>query len=117
MSRTFCVSKGVHYGDHQQFGFVTKAGIEVCVKRMFEVPLDFLVGRKRETPHPTDEHAELYRPMALLNSRYRGKRFDWLDDSLAARLARNSIRNRCGSQKSQSNTQFGNRLDEDRPES
>lgn len=72
----------------------TKAGVEVCVKRMFEVPLDFLVGRKQGTPRPTEEHAELYRSMALLNSRYRGKRFDWLGDSLATRLARNSIRNK-----------------------
>ena len=58
----------------------TKAGIEICVKRMFEVPmdksilLDFLLGRKRGDPHPTEEHAELHRLMALLNSRYHSKR-------------------------------------------
>lgn len=78
----------------------TKAGIEACVKRMFEVPmdksilLDFLVGRKRGTPHATEEHAELHRMMALLNSRYRSKRFDFLGNSFAARLFRKSIRDR-----------------------
>ena len=78
----------------------TRAGIEICVKRMFEVPmdksilLDFLVGRKRGDPHPTEEHAELHRMMALLNSRYRSKRFDFLGDSFTARLFRNSIRDK-----------------------
>ncbi len=78
----------------------TKAGIEICVRRMFEVPLDksilldFLVGRKRGTPHATEEHAELHRMMALLNSRIRGKRFPFLGDSLAAQLFRNSIKTR-----------------------
>ena len=78
----------------------TKAGIEICVKRMFEVPmdksilLDFLVGCKRGTPHPTEEHAELHRMMALLNSRIRGKRFPFLGDSFVAQLFRKSIRDR-----------------------
>lgn len=86
--------------DTSDLDLTTKPGIEICVKRMFEVPLDksilldFLIGRKRGDPHPTEEHAELHRMMALLNSRIRGKRFDWLGDSLAARLARNSIRER-----------------------
>lgn len=78
----------------------TREGIKTCIERMFEVPLDksilldFLVGRKRGTPHPTEEHAELHRLIALLNSRYRGKRFNWLADGLAAQLARNPIRTR-----------------------
>jgi hypothetical protein len=78
----------------------TKAGIEICIKRMFEVPLDksilldFLVGRKRGTPHATEEHAELHRLMALLNSRLHSKRFNYLGDSFAAKLFRNSIRER-----------------------
>ena len=78
----------------------TKEGIETCIKRMFEVPLDksilldYLIGRKRGTPHPTEEHAELHRLMALLNSRIRSKRFPFLGDSLAAQLFRNSIRDR-----------------------
>lgn len=77
-----------------------KAGVETCIKRMVEVPLDksilldFLVGRKRGTPHPSEEHAELHRLMALLNSRIRGKRFPFFGDSFAAKLFRNSIRER-----------------------
>ncbi len=76
----------------------TESGIEVCVRRMFAVPfdksmlLDFLVGRKRGDPHASEEHAELHRLMALLNSRFRGKRFNFLGDSFAARLFRESIR-------------------------
>lgn len=76
----------------------TREGIEICIKRMFEVPLDksilldFLVGRKRGTPHPTEEHAELHRLQALLNHQLHSKRFDFLGDSFAARLFRTSIR-------------------------
>ena len=76
----------------------TKAGIEVCMKRMVEVSLnksillDFLIGRKRGTPHTTEEHAELHRFMALLNSRVRGKRFDFFGDGFIPKLMRNSIR-------------------------
>jgi hypothetical protein len=76
----------------------TKEGIQICIKRMFEVPsdksilLDFLVGRKRGTPHPSEEHAELHRLQALLNHRLHSKRFDYLGDSFAAQLFRNSIR-------------------------
>jgi hypothetical protein len=78
----------------------TKAGVEICIKRMFEVPLDksilldFLIGRKRGTPHPSEEHAELHRLQALLNHRLHSKRFDYLGDSFAAKLFRNSIRER-----------------------
>ena len=76
----------------------TQTGIDACVLRMFNVPmhnsilLDFLQGRKRGAPHASEDHAELHRLMALLNSRHRNRRFDFLGDSLAARLFRNSIR-------------------------
>ena len=76
----------------------TRAGIEVCVKRMVEVPLDksilldFLIGRKRGTPHATEEHTELHRLMALLNSRVRGKRFNFFGDGFVPKLMRTSMR-------------------------
>lgn len=73
-------------------------GIRICIERMVAVPLDksilldFLVGRKRGTPHASEEHAELHRLMALLNSRVRGKRFDFFGPNFAATLMRNSLR-------------------------
>ena len=76
----------------------TRAGIDACVLQMLNVPLnkslllDFLIGRKRGTPHASEDHAELHRLMALLNSRHRNRRFNFLGDSLAAHLFRNSIR-------------------------
>ena len=76
----------------------TREGIEVCVKRMVEVSLDksmlldFLVGRKRGTPHTTEEHAELHRLQALLNSRVRSKRFDFFGDGFIPKLMRTSMR-------------------------
>lgn len=94
------LAKHIMVIDTSDLDLSTRAGIEICVKRMFEVPLDksilldFLVGRKRGTPHPTEEHAELHRMQALLNSRLHSKRFDFLGDSFAARLFRNSIRER-----------------------
>jgi hypothetical protein len=76
----------------------TDAGMETCLRRMLAVPLDqsllldFLIGRRRGDPHPSAEHAELHRLMALLNSRYRGRRFDFLGKDLAAVLFRQSVR-------------------------
>lgn len=70
------------------------AGIEACIRRMLAVPLDksilldYLIGRKRGDPHPSENHVELHRLMALLNSRYHSRRFDFMGDSLAARLFR-----------------------------
>lgn len=76
----------------------TDAGMETCLRRMLAVPLDqsmlldFLIGRRRGDPHPSEEHAELHRLMALLNSRYRGRRFDFLGEGLTAVLFRQSVR-------------------------
>lgn len=76
----------------------TEDGVEACVRRMLDVPLDksilldFLVGRKRGDPHPSEEHAELHRLQALLNSRFRSKRFDFLGGGMAARLFRQGVR-------------------------
>ncbi len=74
------------------------ADVETCIRRMLAVPLDqsmlldFLIGRRRGDPHPSEEHAELHRLMVLLNSRYRGRRFDFLGKDLAAVLVRQSVR-------------------------
>jgi hypothetical protein len=76
----------------------TLEGGRVCLERMRAVPLDksilldFLVGRKRGTPHHCEECAEYHRLQALLNSRYRSKRFDFFGESFTAKLVRESIR-------------------------
>jgi hypothetical protein len=79
----------------------TEEGIDACVRRMFDVPmdksilLDFLVGYKRGDPNhilKSEEHIELYRLQKLLNSRYCGKRFDFLGQGLVAHMFRESIR-------------------------
>ena len=75
----------------------TDAGIEAGIRRMLAVPLDksmlldYLIGPKRGDPHPSETHVELHRLMALLNSRYHSKRFDFMGDSLAARLFRQAV--------------------------
>jgi hypothetical protein len=76
----------------------TKEGVQEVIMRMRAVPLnksillDYLVGRKRGTPHHCEECAELHRLQSLMNSRYRGKRFDFFGDSFTARIFRNSVR-------------------------
>lgn len=76
----------------------TEEGARVLIERMREVPmnqsilLDYLVGRKRGTPHHCEECAEFHRLQSLLNSRVRSKRFDFFGDSFTARLFRNSVR-------------------------
>lgn len=78
----------------------TSEGWETVVMRMLQVPLDksilldFLLGRRPGDPHPSEEHAEAHRLMMLLNSRQRGKRFDFLGQSMAARMFRESVRTR-----------------------
>ena len=54
--------------------------------------LDYLVGRKRGDPHPSDEHADWHRLMAFMNSRFRSRRFDLLGDGLTARMFRQAVR-------------------------
>ncbi len=78
----------------------SQAGVDVCVERMFAVPLsktillDIFIGRKRGSfkDCPDSEAAMLYRIQTLLNHRHRGKRFDFLGNSLTARMFRESIR-------------------------
>jgi hypothetical protein len=76
----------------------SEAGCEAVLRRMFDVPmeksilLDYLVGYKRGDMHPSENHVELHRLQSLLNSRYHGRRFNFLGDSLTARLFRESIR-------------------------
>jgi len=76
----------------------TEQGVEACVRRMFEVNmdksmlLDFLVGYKRGGDHANEEHLELHRLQALLNSQLRHTRFDFLGEGLAATLFRQAIR-------------------------
>ena len=71
---------------------------ETLLRRMLDVPLDksilldYLVGRKRGEPHASEEHAEWHRLMAFMNSRFRSKRFDFMGESLTARMLRQSIR-------------------------
>lgn len=75
----------------------TEAGSETCIRRMLAVPLaksillDYLIGRKRGDPHPSETHADLHRLMALLNSRYHSVRFDFLGDSLTVQLFRQAV--------------------------
>lgn len=84
--------------DTSDLDLQTLEGIEVVMARMFAVPmdksilLDYLLGYKRGDPHPSDNHVELHRLQSLLNSQYHGKRFDFLGDSLTARMFRESIR-------------------------
>lgn len=54
--------------------------------------LDFLMGYQRGDPHASDEHLELHRLMALLNSKLRNKRFNFLGEGLAAMLFRQAVR-------------------------
>jgi len=76
----------------------SNVGIRICIERMFAVPLnksillDFLLGYQRGSGHASEEQAELHRLQALLNHRLRGQWFDYLGDSFAARLFRESIR-------------------------
>lgn len=76
----------------------TPVGVEVCVERMMAAPMDkpilleFLIGRQRGEPHASEEHAELHRLQSLLNSCYRGRRFNFLGDNMAARLFRQGVR-------------------------
>jgi hypothetical protein len=76
----------------------TMEGARILIGRMREVPLDksilldYLVGRKRGTPHHCEECAEWHRLQSLMNSRYRSKRFDFFGDSFTARMFRNSVR-------------------------
>lgn len=75
----------------------TDAGCETCLLRMLAVPLDksilldFLVGRQRGEDRG-EEKMEWARLQALLNSRYRSRRFDYFGDSLTAQLFRESLR-------------------------
>jgi hypothetical protein len=76
----------------------TPEGARELIMRMRAVPLnksillDYLVGRKRGTPHHCEECAEFHRLQSLLNSRYRSKRFDFFGDSFTAKLFRESVR-------------------------
>lgn len=54
--------------------------------------LDFHVGHKRGDPLISEVHSEWLRLTALLNSRVRGKRFDFFGDSMIAQMFRKSIR-------------------------
>ncbi len=84
-------------------------GAEECLRRTLAVPLDksilldFLVGRlgkkgertvgeKTQLDGLTDDQIDWWRLQRLMNSQWRGKRFDWLGDSLTARMARQAIR-------------------------
>ena len=75
----------------------TAAGAAAMVDRMLAVPpdrsilLDFLVGYQRGQAL-ADEQLEAYRLQMLLNSRYHGRRLNFLGSSLAAQLLRESIR-------------------------
>jgi len=79
----------------------TDADSETLLRRMFAVPLDKsilidrFIGRKRGDDiegGPDGELADWLRLQALLNSRVRGKRFNFLGDSLTAKMFRESIR-------------------------
>jgi hypothetical protein len=76
----------------------TEQGVETCVRRMWAVPLDrsilldFLLGYQRGGDHTSEEHLELHRLQALLNSQLRHKRFDFLSKGLAATLFRQAVR-------------------------
>jgi len=76
----------------------TEQGVETCVRRMLAVPmdksllLDFLHGYQRGGDHASEEHLELHRLQALLNSQLRHKRFNFLGEGLAATLFRQAVR-------------------------
>jgi hypothetical protein len=76
----------------------TEQGVEACVRRMLAVPmdksllLDFLHGYQRGGDHASEEHLELHRLQALLNSQFRSKRFNFLGEGLAATLFRQAVR-------------------------
>jgi len=76
----------------------SEQGVETCVRRMFEVPmdksllLDFLLGYQRGGEHTSEEHLELHRLQVLLNSQLRHKRFNFLGEGLAATLFRQAVR-------------------------
>ena len=69
----------------------TAAGAEALVQCMLAVPLtrsillDFLVGYRRGQTLP-DAQLEFYRLRTRLNSRYHDRRFNFLGDSLIAKL-------------------------------
>lgn len=76
----------------------TNEGGKVLMERMAAVPLDksilleFLLGRKKGDPHQSEEHAEWHRLQALMNSRVRGKRWDFFGPGLIPTMVRKSIR-------------------------
>lgn len=74
---------------------------EEIVADMLNVPmdqsmvLDFTLGHipgSPINPELTEEQIELIRLQALLNSRFRGRRFDFMGNGLVARMIRESLR-------------------------
>src|SRR3990170_3424350 len=52
------------------------------------------IVHKRGNTSLDEDQIELIRLQRLLNSRFRGQRFDWLGDGLVAKIVRESIRTR-----------------------
>ena len=74
--------------------------IEDIVSEMVHVPIEksvllvVAIGHKRGNTSLDEDQIELIRLQRLLNSRFRGQRFDWLGDGLVAKIVRESIRTR-----------------------